>query len=55
MHRVRFMLKYQQLLRENIDLLARTVSEEHGKTIIDSKGSIIRGIEVVEHCASFSS
>jgi malonate-semialdehyde dehydrogenase (acetylating)/methylmalonate-semialdehyde dehydrogenase len=53
--RVRYMLKYQHLLRENIDALAQLISEEQGKTLLDAKGDVIRGIEVVEHCGSFGS
>lgn len=51
--RIRYMLKYQHLLRQNIDELAKLISEEQGKTLLDAKGDVIRGIEVVEHCASF--
>ena len=31
-----------------MDELAEIVSEEHGKTLDDAKGSITRGLEVVE-------
>ena len=31
------------------------ISREHGKSIIDAKGDIFRGYEVVEHAASFNS
>lgn len=53
--RVRYMLKYQHLLRENIDPLAQLITEEQGKTLADAKGDVIRGIEVVEFCASIGS
>jgi malonate-semialdehyde dehydrogenase (acetylating)/methylmalonate-semialdehyde dehydrogenase len=46
--RARVMFKMKQLLEDNIDELARLMTEEHGKTVEDSKGSITRGIEVVE-------
>jgi len=55
MHRARFMMQYQQLLRDNMDRLAYAVYEEQGKTLSDAKGSIIRGIEVVEHSLSIPS
>jgi malonate-semialdehyde dehydrogenase (acetylating)/methylmalonate-semialdehyde dehydrogenase len=42
MHRARFMMKYQQLLRDNMDRLAFAVYEEQGKTLSDAKGSITR-------------
>ena len=34
--------------------LARCISEEHGKTYSDSKGDIMRGIEVVEQACNIS-
>ncbi|MCH8926472.1 MAG: aldehyde dehydrogenase family protein, partial [Proteobacteria bacterium] len=40
--RARAMFKMKQLLEENIDALARLMTEEHGKTVEDSKGSITR-------------
>lgn len=46
--RVRFMMEYLTLLRKNIDELAQIVTREHGKTLEDAKGSVLRGIEVVE-------
>jgi malonate-semialdehyde dehydrogenase (acetylating)/methylmalonate-semialdehyde dehydrogenase len=42
------MFKMKQLLEDNIDELARLMTEEHGKTVEDAKGSITRGMEVVE-------
>ena len=53
--RVRYMLKYQQLLKDNQDDIAAMITKEHGKSIIDSKGDIFRGYEVVEHACSFTS
>tara|TARA_B100001287_G_C22664998_1_gene522395 strand:+ start:640 stop:2127 length:1488 start_codon:yes stop_codon:yes gene_type:complete len=46
--RSRVISKYKEILEKNIDELAKLVSEEHGKTIEDAKGSVIRGLEVVE-------
>ncbi|MAP12633.1 MAG: methylmalonate-semialdehyde dehydrogenase (CoA acylating), partial [Gammaproteobacteria bacterium] len=46
--RARILFRYQDLLMQNMDMLARVVSSEHGKTIDDAKGSITRGVEVVE-------
>ena len=48
LQRARVMFKFKQLVEQNIDDLARLLSSEHGKVVSDSKGSIIRGIEVVE-------
>jgi len=49
------MLKYQELLKQNQDDIAREITREHGKSFIDAKGDIFRGYEVVEHAASFNS
>lgn len=46
--RARIMFKYKELLEKNMDELALLISNEHGKLINDAKGSIIRGLEVVE-------
>ena len=46
--RSRILSKYKSLLENNLDDLAEIVSREHGKTLEDAKGSITRGIEVVE-------
>ena len=46
--RARVMFRLKGLIEENMDELARLVSREHGKTIPDAKGSITRGLEVVE-------
>lgn len=49
------MLKYQELLKQNQDDIAAMITREHGKSILDAKGDIFRGYEVVEHAASFGS
>jgi malonate-semialdehyde dehydrogenase (acetylating)/methylmalonate-semialdehyde dehydrogenase len=46
--RARVMFKFKALMEANIDELAVMLSNEHGKVLSDAKGSIIRGIEVVE-------
>ncbi len=46
--RARVMFKMKQLLEDNLDEMAGLLTEEHGKTVDDAKGSITRGIEVVE-------
>ena len=48
LRRARVMFRLKELLERNIDELAALITEEHGKTIADAKGSITRGIEVVE-------
>ena len=46
--RVQVLYRYRELLIKNIDEMAALLSSEHGKTIDDAKGSITRGLEVVE-------
>ncbi len=46
--RSRVISKYKEIIEKNIDELARIVCNEHGKTFDDAKGSVTRGLEVVE-------
>ena len=46
--RARILFRFKAILDERIDELAAIITEEHGKTIDDAKGEIVRGIEVVE-------
>ena len=46
--RARVMMKFLELAQKEFDQLARLLSSEHGKTFVDAKGDIQRGLEVVE-------
>jgi len=46
--RSRIVSKYREFIEKDIENLAKLVSSEHGKTLDDAKGSVIRGLEVVE-------
>ena len=46
--RSRILSNYKTLIEKNLDELAKLVSMEHGKTLSDAKGSVTRGLEVVE-------
>jgi malonate-semialdehyde dehydrogenase (acetylating)/methylmalonate-semialdehyde dehydrogenase len=46
--RARILFKFKQLADANLDKLAELVTLEHGKTFSDAKGSVSRGLEVVE-------
>ena len=46
--RSRIISKYKTLIENNLQELAELVSKEHGKTLDDAKGSVTRGLEVVE-------
>ncbi|MDC8758276.1 CoA-acylating methylmalonate-semialdehyde dehydrogenase [Janthinobacterium fluminis] len=52
--RMRIMLRYQQLIRENVGALAALITREHGKTLPDAEGEVMRGLEVVEHACSIA-
>ncbi len=46
--RSRIIARFKELIEKNINSLAELVCNEHGKTFDDAKGSITRGLEVVE-------
>src|SRR5690606_15844802 len=46
--RARVFMKFVQLLNDNMNELAELISREHGKTIEDAKGDVVRGLEVCE-------
>lgn len=48
--RARVMMKFVDLLHRDMDKLAEALSREHGKTLPDAKGDVIRGLEVAEYC-----
>lgn len=49
--RARILFRFRELLEKNQSDLARLITKEHGKTLDDAKGSVLRAIEVVElHC-----
>ena len=48
--RARVLMKFIELLHRDLDKIAEVLSSEHGKTIPDAKGDIIRGLEVAEFC-----
>ena len=46
--RARVMFAFKQLVEDNADEFAAIITAEHGKVLSDAKGSITRGVEVVE-------
>jgi malonate-semialdehyde dehydrogenase (acetylating)/methylmalonate-semialdehyde dehydrogenase len=46
--RVQYLFKLKNLLEENFEHLARTITRECGKTLAESRGELRRGIENVE-------
>lgn len=53
--RLRVMLRFQALVREHLGEVARTLTQEQGKTLADAEGDVFRGLEVVEHACSIGS
>ena len=46
--RSEILFKFKNLIEKNFDLIAKIISEEHGKVFSDAKGSLQRGLEVVD-------
>ena len=46
--RARIIFKYKEIIEKNSDLIAKMIVSEHGKVYEDAKGSLTRGLEVVE-------
>src|SRR5208283_2857254 len=46
--RARVLMRFLDLVRREMEPLARLLAREHGKTIADAKGDIQRGLEVIE-------
>tara|TARA_B100002051_G_scaffold274617_1_gene316216 strand:+ start:157 stop:1650 length:1494 start_codon:yes stop_codon:yes gene_type:complete len=47
--RARILFKFKELIEKNSDELTKTIVSEHGKVYEDAKGSLLRGLEVVEY------
>ena len=46
--RARILFNYKSLVEKHTDNLAHLLSEEHGKVVADSRGDVMRGIDVIE-------
>ncbi len=46
--RVQYLFKLKVLMEESFEELARLVTSEHGKTLVEARGSVRRGIQMVE-------
>ena len=46
--RQQIMFRFVQLIRENWDRLAASITLEQGKTFADAKGDVLRGLQVAE-------
>ena len=48
LQRARVMFKFKELIERNSEEIAKLIVSEHGKVYEDAKGSLTRGLEVVE-------
>ena len=46
--RIQYLFRLKQLLEENFEDLARTITTENGKTLAESRGELRRGVENIE-------
>jgi malonate-semialdehyde dehydrogenase (acetylating)/methylmalonate-semialdehyde dehydrogenase len=53
--RVRALYKFREIALARFEELAKTVTREHGKTLVEARASIQRGIEVVEFACGIPS
>ena len=49
LQRARVMFKFKELIEKNEDELTKIIVSEHGKVFGDAKGSLTRGLEIVEY------
>ena len=49
LQRARVIFKFKELIEKNSDELTKIIVSEHGKVYEDAKGSLARGLEVVEY------
>ncbi len=52
--RQQIMFKFVELVRQNWDRLAASITLEQGKTVPDAKGDVLRGLQVAEMATSAS-
>jgi malonate-semialdehyde dehydrogenase (acetylating)/methylmalonate-semialdehyde dehydrogenase len=48
--RVEIFFRLRQLVNDNLDVIARTVTSEHGKVLSDAAAEVHVGLEMVEYC-----
>ena len=54
-NRVQYLFKLKALMEEHLEDLARVVTQEHGKSLEEARGSVARGIEHLEVAAGMPS
>ena len=49
LQRARVMFRFKELIEKNSDEITKIIVSEHGKVFEDARGSLTRGLEVVEY------
>lgn len=52
--RARVLCRFKDLIEKHIDELAALITQEHGKLLSEAKGSIIRGLEIIEYACGIA-
>jgi malonate-semialdehyde dehydrogenase (acetylating)/methylmalonate-semialdehyde dehydrogenase len=52
--RQRVMMDLQHLIRQHQDRIAENIVQEQGKTFVDAKGDVFRGLQVVEQACALT-
>ena len=52
--RTKLLFSFRNLVEEHIDDIAKVLTAEHGKTLDDSRGEILRGIENIEYATGIA-
>ncbi len=50
--RIKFLFRLERLMSERLDELAATITREHGKTLSEARGEVLRAVENVEAAAA---
>jgi len=53
--RARVMFRFKMLLEDNFEDIVRSNTREHGKTLVESRGDVRRGIEMIEFACGIPS
>ncbi len=53
--RARIFFRFRQLVEASFDRLCACVSREHGKTLVEARGSLFRGLENIEYACGIPS
>jgi malonate-semialdehyde dehydrogenase (acetylating)/methylmalonate-semialdehyde dehydrogenase len=53
--RARLFFRYRHIVEENFDRLCSSITREHGKTLVEARGSLYRGIENIEYACGVPS